>query len=232
MTRILLADDDEALCGLLSDYLQLDNYVCDSLHRGDAVLPRLQNQDYDLLVLDIMLPGLQGLDVLRQMRSSRLNIPIIMLTARGDDMDRILGLELGADDYLSKPCNPRELSARIKAVLRRALPPVSALNPGRFSFGVFLLDGATRTLRAGDKDIKLTAREFDLLHTLVRKAGEVLTKDVLSEQVLKRPLEAFDRSLDMHVSHLRKKLSSHSNTEHIVTVRGIGYCFYPEGLQV
>ena len=227
MTNILIADDDEALCGLLADYLKLDNYQCDSVHRGDQVVNALQNGNYKLLVLDVMLPGLQGLEVLRQLRASHINLPVIMLTARGDDTDRILGLELGADDYLPKPCNPRELSARIKAVLRRSATtgpaPVEA-------FGEFVFDGARRSVRAGDIDLKLTAREFDLLACLLRQPGIVLSKEVLSEQVLNRPLEAFDRSLDMHISHLRKKLGNHSKTDHIMTVRGVGYCFYPEGI--
>ncbi len=228
MPTLLLADDDEALSQLLSEYLELDGYTCDCVHRGDAVAAKLQDQHYDLLILDIMLPGLQGLDVLKQLRQTGSNLPIIMLTARGDDMDRILGLELGADDYLPKPCNPRELSARIRAVLRRGTnPPGDKQAPQRF--GPFSLDTKRRRLSCKSNDIKLTAREFDLLFALLEKPNEVLSKEALSERVLQRPLEPFDRSLDMHVSHLRKKLTDYSQEEYITTVRGIGYCLNTQG---
>ena len=229
MTTLLLADDDEALCGLLVQYLELDNYHCTCVNRGDEVIPRLQAGDVDLLVLDIMLPGDQGLDVLRKMRDQRLATPVIMLTARGDDMDRIIGLELGADDYLAKPCNPRELSARIKAVLRRVRQTTAADN---LRFGPFLLEPRQRRLLAemegGSEEVKLTAREFELLQALAGRCGEVLTKEELSERVLQRALEPFDRSLDMHVSHLRKKLGEYSSREFITTVRGVGYSLNDE----
>jgi DNA-binding response OmpR family regulator len=228
MPTLLLADDDEALCQLLSEYLELDGYTCDCVHRGDAVAAQLQDKHYDLLILDIMLPGLQGLDVLKQLRQTGTNLPIIMLTARGDDMDRILGLELGADDYLPKPCNPRELSARIRAVLRRGSTPPGDEQAPR-TFGPFSLDPKRRRLSCQGDDIKLTPREFDLLSALLQKPNEVLSKETLSERVLQRPLEAFDRSLDMHVSHLRKKLADYRQEEYITTIRGIGYCLNSHG---
>ncbi|MBN48144.1 MAG: DNA-binding response regulator [Spongiibacteraceae bacterium] len=230
MPKLLIADDDEALCTLLSDYLSMDGYEIETVHRGDEVVPRLYRGDFDLLILDIMLPGQQGLDVLRSVRTSTLPTPVIMLTARGDDTDRIIGLELGADDYLPKPCNPRELSARIKAVLRRA--PAGSKLPARedkLRFGVFQLDRRQRRLSGPGGDIKLTVREFDLLRALLFQANQVVSKEQLSEQVLLRTLEPFDRSLDMHISHLRKKLGEHSRVDHIATVRGVGYCLYPEG---
>lgn len=228
MPTLLLADDDQALCQLLVEYFELDGYRCDCVHRGDAVAAELQRERYDLLILDIMLPGLQGLEVLKQLRHAGANIPIIMLTARGDDTDRILGLELGADDYLPKPCNPRELSARIRAVLRRGSAQPESEKPAS-QFGPFTLDPRRRRLSFREQEVKLTAREYELLFTLLQKPGEVMTKEELSEGVLQRPLEAFDRSLDMHVSHLRKKLAEHSPAEFITTVRGVGYCLILEG---
>ncbi len=232
MSSLLIADDDEALCGLLRDYLQMDGYHVESVHRGDEVLDYLNKSQIDLLILDIMLPGQQGLDVLRAMRANHVHTPVIMLTARGDDTDRIVGLELGADDYLPKPCNPRELSARVKAVLRRAPNESSAqIASETLNFGDFNVDQRARRLHGPKAEIKLTAREFDLLTTLLQRPNQVVSKEQLSELVLLRPLEAFDRSLDMHVSHLRKKLAEQSELEHIVTVRGVGYCLYPEGKQ-
>lgn len=231
MPRLLIADDDEALCTLLQEYLQMDGYEVDAVHRGDQVVAKLQQTAFDLLILDIMLPGQQGLDVLRSLRGARTAIPVIMLTARGDDTDRIIGLELGADDYLPKPCNPRELSARIKAVLRRTPSGQRNGEPDIEHFGVFELDRRQRRLAGPKGDIKLTAREFDLLCALLFQGDQVISKEHLSEQVLLRPLEPFDRSLDMHVSHLRKKLAEHSPVDHIVTVRGFGYCLYRDGAQ-
>lgn len=230
MAKLLIADDDEALCTLLHDYLLMDGYEVNTVHRGDQVVERLQTEAFDLLILDIMLPGQQGLDVLRALRLGDIQTPVIMLTARGDDTDRIIGLELGADDYLPKPCNPRELSARIKAVLRRFSASLeTGKNQQSLHFGEFTVDRRQRRLFGSDGEIKLTAREFDLLFTLLSHADEVISKEQLSEQVLLRPLEPFDRSLDMHISHLRKKLGEHSPVDHIATVRGYGYCLYPNG---
>lgn len=228
MTRLLIADDDEALCAMLREYLMMDGYQVDTVHRGDEVISRLQAEAFNLLILDIMLPGQQGLDVLRSLQHHKIRTPVIMLTARGDDTDRIIGLELGADDYLPKPCNPRELSARIKAVLRRITGSATNIDDTS-QFGIFTLDRRLRRLHSSGAEIKLTAREFDLLCALINHTDEVISKEQLSELVLLRPLEAFDRSLDMHISHLRKKLAAHSEIDHIATVRGFGYCLYRNG---
>ncbi len=178
----------------------------------------------DLVVLDIMMPNQDGIETLKQLRAVA-EMPVIMLTARGDDLDRILGLELGADDYLAKPCNPRELLARIKAVLRRTQHKSDSSLP--VSVGDTLLDPRSREVTVDGKSIQLTQTEFDLLHLLLRSPGEVITKQTLSSEVLGKPLSQWDRSIDVHVSNLRKKLSAgadHTDTR-IRTLRGTGYMY-------
>jgi len=230
MNRILIVDDDVALCDLLSQYLQLDQFQVSCLHKGDEVIPELASGiTPDVIVLDIMLPGCSGLDVLKQIRESS-QIPVLMLTARGEDTDRIIGLELGADDYLPKPCNPRELSARLKAILRRVTPqPASAQNTA-FKLptdeGEFVFDTQARRVRADNQEIHLTATEFDLFEALVKQPDTTLSKQQLSQDILGKPLTSYDRSLDMHISNLRKKIPA-CIARTIETVRGVGYRYNP-----
>ena len=230
--RILIIDDDTELCALLSDFLGLDGFAVHSVHDGKEavshckVVYSAERQDqYSAIVLDIMLPGMQGLEVLRKLREFS-NTPIIMLTARGEDTDRILGLELGADDYLPKPCNPRELSARLRAILRRVEsgrkePDV----PSVITLGGARIDRANRSASFNGNDLKLTSSEFNILHILLNSAGEVVDKGSLNEQALGRALSAYDRSIDVHISKLRKKLSALGGDKLIVSVRGVGYQF-------
>jgi DNA-binding response OmpR family regulator len=227
MTReILLIDDDVELCGLLKQYLESEGLAAVAVHDGVEGLARALKEAFDLIVLDVTLPGMSGLDVLRQLRAKS-NVPVLILTARGDDVDRIVGLELGADDYLAKPFNPRELTARIRAILRRAAaPPANPSEPSRITVGDVELDLGAHTVRQGGRQIELTAVEFSLLAHLLRSAGRVVSREFLADQVLGRKFVAWDRSLDVHVSKLRKKLGGTSGgAERIRTIRGVGYLY-------
>ncbi len=221
MSKVLLVDDDQELCGLLADYLESEGFLVECAHDGPGGLACIRASAPDLVVLDIMLPGMSGLDVLRQLRPDS-TTPVLMLTARGDDVDRIVGLELGADDYLPKPCNPRELVARIRAVLRRSTG--SASEQPVIEVNDLVLNSSNRTLKMGDTPLELTSTEFTMLEILMRHAGTVVTKEQLSEEGLGRPLGRFDRSIDMHLSNLRRKLGPGPDGEHrLDTVRGVGY---------
>jgi two-component system, OmpR family, response regulator CpxR len=224
--RILVIDDDVELCSLVGEYLEPEGFQIESVHDGDRGLERALTGDHLLVVLDVMLPGMGGFDVLRQLRKSS-RIPVLLLTARGEDVDRIVGLEIGADDYLPKPFNPRELVARIRAILRRTQGVDSADQvPEVLRVGDIELDPATRTVLHGGKPVELTSVEFNLLHVLLREAGRVVTREHLVDEVLSRKFSPFDRSIDMHVSKVRKKLGDSDNgTDHIKTVRGVGYIF-------
>lgn len=219
MTYILLGDDDEELVDLLKEYLNSYGVCCDCAYDGKEVLEKLQANHYDLLVLDIMMPKLDGLSVLRQMPSTS-SPPVIMLTAKGDEIDRIIGLELGADDYIAKPCNPRELLARINAVIKRTTQNVTEELP--LPESALTMDATTRTCMIDGEALTLTGTEFDLLLSLLRHKGEVVSKQWLSQNVLQRELQPFDRSIDVHVSRLRKKLQPHHD-DPIKAVRGRGY---------
>ena len=226
MDRILVIDDDVELCSLVSEYLKGEGFQVDAAHDGNRGLERALKGEHLLVVLDVMLPGMNGFEVLRRLRGTS-KVPVLLLTARGEDVDRIVGLELGADDYLPKPFNPRELVARIRAVLRRTR---TSLRPGEapaiLRVGDIELDPATRSVRQGDKPVDLTSVEFNLLEVLLREAGRVVTRESLTEAVLSRKFSAFDRSIDMHVSKVRKKLGdSDAGTDYIKTVRGVGYIF-------
>ena len=227
MDQILIIDDDVALCELVTEYLEPLGFQIESVHRGDAGAERALAGEHSLVVLDVMLPGLNGFEVLRQIRAES-KIPVLMLTARGDDIDRIVGLEIGADDYLPKPFNPRELTARIRAILRRTTPEAAtdqALEK-RLRVGDVELDSGTRTISRGGENVELTAVEFDLLEKLLRSAGQIVTREELSKQVLGRSSSPFDRSIDMHISNLRKKPGHRVDaTERIKTVRGVGYIY-------
>ena len=221
--HVLLVDDDPELTELLADYLQAENIQTSTASSADAALKLLQEQQaVDLMVLDIMMPGVSGLEFLQQIRP-RWTLPVIMLTGRGGDIDRILGLEMGADDYLAKPCNPRELLARIRAVLRRArlaTQPVAAV----LHYAGISLDPSRREVKVGTQALELTSAEFNVFHQLLQHPGEVLSKSYLTEVVLHRPLTAYDRAIDVHISRLRQKLAPYlKQTDAIKTVRGEGY---------
>ncbi len=229
--RILLIDDDRELCTLLEDFLVLEGFSVAAVHDGAEAVAHLKETGYDALVLDIMLPGMQGLDVLRSVRQFT-DTPVVMLTARGEDTDRIVGLELGADDYLPKPCNPRELAARLRAVLRRAGGDnARASRTGRLDVGQTRLDTADRSATHEGADLGLTSTEFNILQVLMASAGQVVDKDVLSEQALGRGLSAYDRSIDVHISKIRKKFAGVTGDNPIVSVRGQGYQFTVSGTQ-
>lgn len=226
MPAILMIDDDTGLCELVAEYLALDGYQFTAAHDGKQGLAMAQSGDYQLILLDIMLPGMDGLSVLKELRGGRY-CPVLMLTARGDDVDRIVGLELGADDYLAKPFNPRELVARIKAILRRV---ELTRTPQTGQNTVLLVNGLelnphNRQLHCNGQAVSLTATEFQLLEQLMRRAGEVVTKDELSREVLGKRLQMYDRSLDMHVSNIRKKIAPYCADDKIQTLRGSGYMF-------
>jgi two-component system response regulator CpxR len=222
--NILLGDDDEELTQLLQEYLHNHGVTCDCVHDGEAVIQKLKTANskvvtYDLLVLDIMMPKIDGLSVLRQLPSIS-DIPVIMLTAKGEEIDRIIGLELGADDYITKPCNPRELLARINAVIKRTNVAASEHMP--LPESRLHLDQNQRVCQIDGTELQVTGTEFDLLVALLKQKGEVVSKTWLSEHVLQRELQPFDRSLDVHVSRLRKKLQPFHD-EPIKAVRGKGY---------
>ncbi len=217
--HLLLIDDDAELCALLGEFLKREGFTVDCEHEGNRGLERAGQPGVDLVVLDVMLPGIDGFEILRRLRTHS-KVPVIMLTARGEDVDRIVGLEIGADDYLAKPFNPRELAARIRAILRRyeARPAAPA---GRIEVNGIVLDPANREVYSGGKPIELTTFEFDILDMLMRSAGRVLSRDALMENFYNRKATPFDRSIDMHISHLRKKLERGDSI--IKTIRGVGY---------
>jgi len=217
--RLLIVDDDVELCSLLKEFFQREGFSVECIHEGRSGLDAARHGGYDLIVLDVMLPGLDGFEVLRQLRNES-RVPVLMLTARGEDIDRIVGLELGADDYLSKPFNPRELTARVKAILRRT---ESKTNRGRVEVNGVILDPGTREVTSDGKTIDVTTLEFDILEQLMRNAGRVVSRDGLMESLYNRKATPFDRSIDMHVSHLRRKLEGGRAV--IKTIRGAGYQF-------
>jgi two-component system response regulator CpxR len=224
--HILLVDDDAELCALMSEFLKREGFTVTFEHEGHRGLEKAVQPDVDLVVLDVMLPGLDGFEILRRLRQQS-KVPVIMLTARGEDVDRIVGLELGADDYLPKPFNPRELAARIRAILRRYEPRPAAVDgapqPGRIEVNGVVLDPGSRQVYSNGKAVELTTFEFDILEMLVRSAGRVLSRDALMENFYNRKATPFDRSIDMHISHLRKKLERGDSL--IKTIRGVGYQF-------
>ncbi len=226
MQRILIIDDDRELCELVTEFVQSEGLSADAVHDGESGLQQALSGNYALVLLDVMLPGANGFEILRQLRS-RSTVPVLMLTARGDDVDRIVGLEIGADDYLPKPFNPRELVARIRAVLRRGAAQGSAPSgPRTIAVGDIELDVGARVVHRSGEEIRLTAVEFEVLDRLLRAAGTVVSREALMRDVLEREYSAIDRSIDMHVSNLRKKLGSEfEGSERIKTVRGVGYIY-------
>lgn len=228
--KLLLVDDDQELCELMGQYLQSEGFEVSFAHSVEQALPLLQQEGhYDLLIFDIMMPGQTGLELLQQIRP-RIKTPVIMLTGRGEDIDRIIGLEMGADDYLGKPCNPRELVARIRAVLRRSVPLSEPEEPmASLSLHNIELDPGKRRVVAAGSEIELTSAEFNVLAELMRNVGVIVGKDELTEKVLHRKLTAYDRAIDVHVSRVRQKLAAAiPSSELIKTVRGAGYMLINE----
>jgi two-component system response regulator CpxR len=222
--RVLLVDDDRELCQMLTEYLNAEHFEVKSVHDGGDALEELKVNDFEILILDVMLPSVGGFDVLRKLGASY-EVPILMLTARGDDVDRIVGLELGADDYLSKPFNPRELVARIRAILRRASSRAGKANvPAELNVGPIALNTGTHQVHVAARPVPLTGAEFRVLELLMRSAGQVISRESMTEQALGRKLVAYDRSIDTHISNLRRKLDlpAGKNPE-IKNVRGSGY---------
>ncbi len=226
MERILIIDDDVELCGMIAEYLRPEGFQVEAVHNGERGLQRALSKEHDLLLLDVMLPGMNGFDLLRQLRASS-DLRVLLLTARGDDVDRIVGLEIGADDYLPKPFNPRELLARVRAILRRPQNGKGSPEAGeRLTVGDVELDLGSRTSSRNGEAIELTSVEFSLLETLLRSAGKIVSREELAQKVLGRNLNLFDRSIDVHISKLRKKLGEMINGgERIKTVRGAGYLY-------
>lgn len=227
MNRILIIDDDEELCELVSEYLAVEGFETDAVNDGEGGLKKASSGEYDLAILDVMLPKMNGFEVLRHLREGS-RMPVLMLTARGDDMERIVGLEIGADDYLPKPFNPRELVARLRAILRRVKSEQGegAAIPEKLKVDDIEISARSRSAKIDGQEVNLTSVEFDLLSTLLENAGNIVKKEDLSERVLERKLSPFDRSLDMHISNLRKKLGSRDDGgERIKTIRSVGYIY-------
>lgn len=226
MSKVLIIDDDEELCELVSEYLTVEGFETQAVHDGESGLQRARLGGYDMAILDVMLPKMNGFEVLRNLRKES-NLPVLMLTARGDDMERIVGLEIGADDYLPKPFNPRELVARLRAILRRVHGEDTDSGTGeKLNIDDIELVTSARSATVNGIELPLTSVEFDLLAALLRQAGNVIKKEELSETVLERELSPFDRSLDMHISNLRKKLGNRADgSERIKTVRSVGYIY-------
>ena len=226
--QLLMIEDDARLAAMVGEYLTQSGYGVTHAGDGESGLALLHDAPVDLVVLDLMLPGIDGLEVCRRIRAQPgdgARVPVLMLTAKGDPMDRIVGLELGADDYLPKPFEPRELLARIRAVLRRRQPG-TAPEQQRLRFGALEIDRDARTVTVGDAPCDLTSYQFDLLVTLAERAGRVLTREQIMEAVRGRELEAFDRSIDVHMGRIRAAIEQDvKNPKRILTVRGVGYVF-------
>jgi two-component system, OmpR family, response regulator len=221
MSNILIIDDDRELSDMLKEYLRPEGFDIHTVYRGDEGAQAATDKTWDAVILDVMLPGMNGIDVLRTIRRHSL-VPILMLTAKGDDLDRILGLEMGADDYLPKPFNPRELAARLRAILRRGQAAATDSHEKLECRSLQLWPGS-RKATIGGEILELTSTEFNVLECLIQHAGEVVSKDILYQSALGRPLARYDRSIDMHISHLRKKLSQFDEQLVIHTIRGSGY---------
>jgi DNA-binding response OmpR family regulator len=233
MDHVLVIDDDIELCELVGEYLKSEGFEIEAVDNGDDGVERALSGDHSLVVLDVMLPGINGFEALRRIRAKS-QIPVLMLTARGEDVDRIVGLEIGADDYLPKPFNPRELVARIHAILRRARSGSSdGVSPALqepLSVGDVEMDFGTRTVRREGEEVRLTAMEFDVLEVLMRSAGQVVPREDLVRQVLGRIYSPYDRSIDVHVSNLRKKLGHEvGGKERIKAIRQVGYLYAHPG---
>jgi DNA-binding response OmpR family regulator len=222
-SRVLLIDDDSRLPELLSSYLEQNGVALSHAADGPRGLAALEQGAYDAVLLDVMMPGMDGLEVVKRIRSKS-NVPVIMLTARGDETDRVVGLELGADDYVAKPFSPRELLARLKAVLRRARPDVVA---EQLSVANIAIDVPSRVVTVAGKAVDLTGLEFDILVALIRRAGRVIPRDALLKEAGRSDVVVGERTVDVHISHLRQKLGD-DPPKLIKTVRGVGYVLAKE----
>ena len=226
--HLLMIEDDTRLAAMVGEYLTQSGFTVTQMADGESGLAALQDKAVDLVILDLMLPDIDGLEVCRRIRALPgpvARVPVLMLTAKGDPMDRIVGLELGADDYLPKPFEPRELLARIRAVLRRHQPG-AAPEAQLLRFGALEIDRDARIVTVGGQPAELTSYQFDLLVTLAERAGRVLTRDQIMEAVRGRELEAFDRSIDVHMGRIRAAIEADvKNPKRILTVRGVGYVF-------
>lgn len=222
---MLIIDDDEELCELVSEYLGVEGFETAVVNDGASGLEAARSGKYDMAILDVMLPKMNGFEVLKNLRTDS-KLPVLMLTARGDDMERIVGLETGADDYLPKPFNPRELVARLRAIMRRVNVDVFEKGSDKIQVEDIELSEASRSAKLNGEEVILTSVEFDLLKHLLLEAGKIIKKEDLSVRVLDRELSPFDRSLDMHISNLRKKLGLREDgTDRIKTVRSVGYIY-------
>lgn len=226
MTRVLLVDDDLELTAMLSQYLLREGFEVQAVHDGQAAVREVANNRYDIVVLDVMMPRLSGMEALRRIRSGT-QVPVLMLTARGDNVDRIVGLDMGADDYVPKPCTPGELVARIRAILRRTQrreEAADARGPAQLQSGPLVLSPGTRQASWRGAPLNLTGTEFNLLEVLVRHAGELVSKEDISMQAFGQPLARFDRRIDVHISSIRQKLGARPDGQPwIQSVRGKGY---------
>ncbi len=224
--KLLMIDDDTGLCELLGEYLSAQGFSVQTSHDGQQGLELALQNDYALILLDVMLPSIDGFEVLKQLRQSKLT-PVIMLTAKGEDFDRIFGLELGADDYIPKPFNHRELLARVKAITRRIehINSVSNNTNKKLSLNGITINFAAREASINNSPLTLTGTEYEILALLIKHAPDVISKEQISEDVLGRRLASFDRSIDMHVSNIRKKIAEHIEGDKIKTMRGTGYVF-------
>lgn len=228
MASILIVDDDIELSEMLKEYLEREGFAVDTAYEGEAGVTAALSGRYALAVLDVMMPRVNGLEVLRRIRESS-SMPVLMLTAKGDNVDRIVGLELGADDYVPKPCVPRELVARIRAILRRSRSLIQEDAASPVGAGPLVMWPEKRSAEWDGAPLDLTSTEFNLLEILVRNAGRAVSKNELSERGLGRPMSRFDRSIDVHVSSIRQKLGTRPNgTSWIQTIRGVGYHFVKE----
>ena len=233
MERVLIVDDDRELCELVAELLGTEGFGVEVADGSADGLERALTGSHSLVVLDVMMPGMNGFELLRRLRAEGSSVPVLMLTARGEDVDRIVGLEIGADDYLPKPFNPRELVARIHAILRRVERRGAGVGasqesraPERMEVGDVEVDAGTRVVRRAGEVVELTNVEYEILVMLLSSAGRVVTREDLVRTVLGRELSVFDRSIDMHISHLRKKLGHRvGEAERIRTVRGVGYVY-------
>ncbi|EDQ02327.1 response regulator [Shewanella benthica] len=227
MNHLLLIDDDLGLSELLAQLLELEGFELTLAHDGQSGLELALDKDYDLILLDVMLPKLNGFEVLKSLRANK-QTPVLMLTARGDEIDRVVGLEIGADDYLPKPFNDRELVARIKAIIRRSHILPNDKQPSVYEYGDITLDPSRQEVYCQEQLLILTGTEFGLLFEMIQNAGDLISKESLSEKVLNKKLMPFDRSLDMHLSNLRKKLPERMDGRpRVKTIRGKGYIWLP-----
>ncbi len=225
MDRILVVEDEESILMALEDDLTLEGYDVTGVMDGAEGLAAAKAGDYDLIILDIMLPGMNGFDVCKQLRTSGDTTPILILTAKSQEVDTVLGLELGADDYVTKPFSPRELTARVRALLRRSKPGTGAA-PERFAFDDVEVDFKTYEVKKRGQSVSLTVREFELLSYLIQHRDEVVRRDAILEDVWGDDWDVFPRTVDTHIAHLRKKLEDDSaSPKHIINVRGVGYRF-------